>query len=144
MDVNYTCCNHFSINRNIEPLHYTLYIMIFIIFLLFTFYGHTCSKWKFQGQESNQSCSYRPRQQLVAQSLTHWARPGMEPASSPTLCCIVKLLSHNRNSIFFKLKYSWFTMFQVEAKVIQLYIYKYVYYSSDSFPLQVITRYWKN
>ena len=42
---------------------------------------------------------------------------------------------------YFLLKYSWFTMlyyFQVYSKVIQLYINSF----SDSFPLQVITKYW--
>ena len=37
----------------------------------------TSSIWKFLGQGSNQSCSTR--------SLTHWARPGIEPTSSRTL-----------------------------------------------------------
>ena len=32
-----------------------------------------------------------------ARSLTHWARPGIEPASSRTLCWVLSLLSHNRN-----------------------------------------------
>ena len=31
-------------------------------------------------------------------SLTHWARPGIEPTSSLTLCQIINLLNHNRNS----------------------------------------------
>ena len=50
-------------------------------------------------------------------------------------------------SLFFSLKYSWFTVFQVYSKVIHLYIhththiyththtYLYVYSFSDSFPL---------
>lgn len=31
-------------------------------------------------------------------SLTHWVRPGMEPASSRTLCQVLNLLSHNESS----------------------------------------------
>ena len=31
-------------------------------------------------------------------SLTHWARPGIEPASSQTLCQVLNPLSHHRNS----------------------------------------------
>jgi len=31
-------------------------------------------------------------------SLTHWARPGIESASSWTLCCVVNPLSHSGNS----------------------------------------------
>ena len=38
-----------------------------------------------------------PIWRLVA-SLTHWARPGIEPTSSYTLCEILNLLSHNRHS----------------------------------------------
>ena len=33
-----------------------------------------------------------------ARSLTHWARPGIEPASSRTLCQVPNPLSHNRNT----------------------------------------------
>ena len=33
-----------------------------------------------------------------ATSLTHWARPGIEPASSQQQCWVLNLLSHNRNS----------------------------------------------
>ena len=35
-----------------------------------------------------------------ARSLIHWARPGIEPASSQTLCWVLNPLSHNGNSIF--------------------------------------------
>ena len=34
----------------------------------------------------------------ITGSLTHWARPGIKPASSLTLCRVLNLLSHNRNS----------------------------------------------
>ena len=33
-----------------------------------------------------------------ARSLTHWARPGIKPTPSWTLCQDLNLLSHNRNS----------------------------------------------
>ena len=65
----------------------------------FFFLSHTCSTWTFLGQKSNRSCSCWPRRQPrqywiqaasatypVAcgntRSLTHWARPGIEPTSS--------------------------------------------------------------
>ena len=35
-------------------------------------------------------------------SLIQWETPGIEPASSRTLCWVLNLLSHNRNSTFFK------------------------------------------
>ena len=34
----------------------------------------------------------------IARSLTHGAWPGIEPASSQTLCQVLSLLRHNRNS----------------------------------------------
>ena len=34
----------------------------------------------------------------IGQSLTHWVRPGVKPASSQILCRVLNLLSHNRNS----------------------------------------------
>ena len=61
----------------------------------------------------NQSCSCRPISQPHGiwatsvtytaacgntRSLTHWARPGIEPASLQTLCQVLNPLSHNRNS----------------------------------------------
>ena len=66
----------------------------------------------------NWSCSHRPTPQPQqcgfqaesatyttahsnAGSLTHWAGPGIEPASSWTLCQILNLLNHNGNSAFF-------------------------------------------
>ena len=52
------------------------------------------------------------------------------------------LMPGSRLTLYFSLKFSWLTMFQVYSKVIQLFI-KYIYISfSDSFPLEVITRYW--
>ena len=68
----------------------------------------------FPGWESNRSCSCRPtpqpRQHQIwaasvtytsacsnARSLTHWGRPGFEPASSQTLCQVLNPLSHNGN-----------------------------------------------
>ena len=40
-------------------------------------------------------------------SLTHWVRPGIEPASSQILCRVLNPLSHNRNS--------WFCIFFVPS-----------------------------
>ena len=34
-----------------------------------------------------------------ARSLTHWARPGIEPETSWTLCQVLNLMSHTRNSL---------------------------------------------
>ena len=45
-----------------------------------------------------------------AGSLTHQARPGIEPASSRTLYWVLNLLSHNRNSVF---SFSFFLFFLV-------------------------------
>ena len=66
-------------------------------------------------QGSHQSCSYRPTPQPQQHgiqaasepcvlacgntgSLTQWARPGIEPTSSWTLCQVLNLLSYNGNS----------------------------------------------
>ena len=38
-------------------------------------------------------------------TLTHWTRLRMEPASSQTLCQFLNLLSHNRNSLFLTIFY---------------------------------------
>ena len=66
------------------------------IFLSFShFLGRSRGIWRFPGQGSNQSCSHRPTPEpqqrgiraasatyTTAGSLTHWARPGIEPATS--------------------------------------------------------------
>ena len=45
----------------------------------------------------NLCCSLR---QCFTQSFTHWARPGIKPAPSQTLCWALNPLSHNGNSLF--------------------------------------------
>ena len=82
--------------------------LIVVTFFFFSFYGCTCSTWKFLGYRSNQSCSCRPtaqpHQHLIqaasatyaaacrnAGSLTHWGRPKFELISSWIL---VRFLSH--------------------------------------------------
>ena len=82
----------------------------FFFLFFFAFQGHICGIWKFPGQGSNQSCSFWPTpqpQQCQIQvtsatyitahsntgSLTHRAKPGIEPASMDSF-----LLRHNGNS----------------------------------------------
>ena len=84
--------------------HYLSHVSFFNIFIyLFMsfcyFWGHSRSIWRFPGQWSNRSCSHQPMpqpQQLGirassatytiahgnAGSLTHWARPGLEPETA--------------------------------------------------------------
>ena len=69
------------------------------IFFFFSFWGCTPGKWKFLGKESNWSlsCQSKPQWEQCqiqaisvtyttahgnTRSLTHWARPGIEPTSS--------------------------------------------------------------
>ena len=59
------------------------------LFYLFPFQGHTCGTWKFPAYTA--ACSN-------AGSLTHGARPGIEPIASQTVCWVLNLLSHNENS----------------------------------------------
>ena len=109
----------------------------------FSLYSHTCSIWKLSGQGSNWSYScglhhsdgntgsepYLQSTLQLAVSLTHWVRPGIKPASSQILCHVLNLLSHNKNSSFFKvfLKYSWFTSLWsfLMYKVTQLYTHNH-------------------
>ena len=73
---------------------------VLFFFLSFChFLGHSRCMWRFPGKGSNRSCSHRPTPQPQqrriwaasatyttalgnAGSLTHWARPGIEPATS--------------------------------------------------------------
>ena len=73
-----------------------------LVSFFLSFYSHTCGIGKFLGQGSNWSCScslgyshgntrskphLQPMPQALgnARSLTHWVRPGTEPASSETM-----------------------------------------------------------
>ena len=75
----------------------SFFLSFFLSFLLFS--GHTCGIWKFQSSGSNWSWSFQPMPQPQqcgiqatsatytialsnAGSLTHQARPGIEPTSS--------------------------------------------------------------
>jgi len=76
-------------------------LFLFLFFFLFFchFLGRSCGIWRFPGYELNQSCIHQPTpepQQRGIQatsatyttahgnagSLTHWARPGIEPSTS--------------------------------------------------------------
>ena len=89
--------------------------LFFLFFFFFPFYSHTRGIWKFPGQGSNRSYSCWPtpqpqQHQIQAESvtyatahgntgsLTHWAKPGVEPASSQRQCWVLNPMSHNRNS----------------------------------------------
>ena len=87
----------------------------FPIFLsFFPFYSCTHGLWKPSSSGSNQNCSCQrtpqPQQRQIhavsatyataganAGSVTHWVRPGIEPASSQRLRWVINLLSHNGN-----------------------------------------------
>ena len=60
--------------------------------------------------------------------LTHWVRPGIEPASSWLLFRFVTTQPQQEllAFLFFLLKYNWFTMFQVYSKVIQICTHTYI------------------
>ena len=77
----------------------------FFFFFLFT--ATLAAYWssRARGQMSFTSRPQPQPQQLTyaavwsnARSLTHWARPGIEQASSWTLCWVLNSLNHNRNS----------------------------------------------
>ena len=77
----------------------SVYLSIYLFIYLLSFLGLHPGVWKFPGQGSNWSCSCwpvpQPQQHQIraasaayatahgnARSLTHWARPGIVPASS--------------------------------------------------------------
>ena len=97
-----------SLSYHLSLLTYNVILSSFLLLLLFcfSFYGHTCSIWKFPGLGSNQSHSCRPTPQPQqcqipdssatyaaacsnTRSSTHWVRPGIEPTSSWTLCWVL-------------------------------------------------------
>ena len=120
---------------------------IFCIF--FSFFSHTCSTWKFPGQELNPSCSCDLRHSCSnTRSLTHCAGLGIiKPAPTETIW-IINSLYHSENSnmyfqnIFYKYyrKNVVFSSFQL--RIITLYYYKYklmYYYKYKLNPLLRLT-----
>ena len=82
----------------------------FSFFLFLSFWGHTHGIWKFPGQGKSRSCSCQPQEHLIRAesatyttahgntgSLTHQARPGIEPSPHGYQLGSL-LLSHDRNS----------------------------------------------
>ena len=81
--------------------------------------GHTCSMWKFPGSGSNWSCSRLPMQPQQCQigavsvtyttahtnagSLTHYARPGIEPESS----WVIVVTSEPQRELLNELLFFW-------------------------------------
>ena len=55
-----------------------------------------------------QQCQIWAPSVTYIRSLTHWAKPGIEPASSWTLCWVLNPLSHNRNSHSFLFFFNFF------------------------------------
>ena len=92
------------LDRILFPIHF------------FSFYSHTYGIQNFPSQGSNLSCSRQPTPQpqqdcqIQGASATytkalgnvgssaHWARPGIQPASSQTLFWVLNPLSHKGNS----------------------------------------------
>ena len=87
-----------------------LYLSLFFFFN--SFQGHTRSIWEFPSQGSNWSCCCRPKPQPQqcqspaasatyttshgnTGSLTHWARPGIEPSSLQRQHGVFDPLDHN-------------------------------------------------
>ena len=69
------------------------YFYFFFSFFPFFFLGLHLLHMEVPGLGSNLRCSHHN-----AELLTHWARLGIEPATSWTLCHVPNLLNHNRNS----------------------------------------------
>ena len=98
---------------HLSPLHIPLWRYFFS-------QGRTCGIWKFPGTGSNRSCGcwsapQPPQHQnwamsvidttahSNARSLIHWARPGIEPASSSDTSRVLNPLSHKGNSTYLEI-----------------------------------------
>ena len=83
----------------------------------FSFYGPSCSTWKFLASGSHPSCSWGLRHAAMATldlscicdlymahgntgALTHWARPGIEPLTPWTLCWGLNALEPQWEGLF--------------------------------------------
>ena len=91
------------------------FVLVLLLFCFFFFIAAPVAYVKFPGKGLNQSCSCRPMPQPLqhqiwaasaaytaacsnARSLTHGARPRMEPASPQRQCLRLNFLSHNGNA----------------------------------------------
>ena len=120
LNCHYSACYHpgtcYVERHGWVPSYMVLWTAFFFFFFFLSFYGCTCGIRKFLGEGSIRSCGCQPIPQpwqhqiwgtsvtfaaacSNARSLTHWARPGIKPASSQTLCWVLNPLSHNENSL---------------------------------------------
>ena len=110
----------FKISSHLKFQGWVLDVFRWLLFNLldnfcFSFYNHTCRLWKFLGQGSKLSCSCQTATARVQPDLSCICdlccslqqcqiliplsgRPGIEAASSWTLCQVQNPLSHNGNS----------------------------------------------
>ena len=118
---------------DIEHLFMCLWTSVYLLWkkvysnplpIFFSFYGFSCSIWKFPCQGSNQSSRSRPTPQPHwiqaasatyttvcgnARSLAHWSSPGIKPSSSQREHQVLNLLSHSGNSLpIFKSRFFFF------------------------------------
>ena len=79
---------------------------LYFDFVTFFSFGHTHGIWKFPGQEWNPSHSCDLCHSCSnAKSLTHCARPGIEPTPPQIQHWILNLLGHSGNSLDFLINY---------------------------------------
>ena len=103
-----------SSHANIRFFYFACCCFWFLVFV--SFYGHSCSIWKFLGHGSNRNCTCglchkaQPYQIWAisvtyvvacgsAGSLIYWAKPGIEAISSQRQHWVLKWFSHNGNSM---------------------------------------------
>ena len=138
-----------------------IFFFSFPLFFFFSpFYSHTCGRGQARGQGLNGSCTCRPppqtKQHLIrvtfatyttacgnAGSLAHWARPGIKPKSSWTLCWVLNLLSHDRSSFFCIFKIERSVSFKCMAKWFSYtYIFSFRFFSVVGY-FKILSRVWR-
>ena len=134
LEVSPTSC--FSLFEKINLLYHLDYLFFFFFFFFFSFYGLSSlygSSWA--GVESelqllaNATATETPDPSWLAacgnaRSLTHWARPGIEPTFSPHgLCCALNLLGHSGNSSldYLELGFLLFEALQVLTDMLSMF-----------------------
>ena len=89
-----------NIHLYCPPSHCRQLLLFFFLSFIFgttlTTYGSSYAR----GRIGNTAAGLR-HSHSNTRILTHWERPGIEPASSQSLCCVLRLLSHNGNTQFY-------------------------------------------
>ena len=99
MNIYLTLNTYTHIYYKILMLSSAVLMWVFVVVVVFLFMATPAAYRNFQARERIRAAAVGlHHSHRNTGALTHWARPGIEPTSSWTLCWVFNLLNHKENS----------------------------------------------